>query len=170
MDNHRGTVFNAGTVALLQNDGWPNMNSYQLKGNSSMRSFKTMPCLVVTAGLALVGSSALLLSTAATAQDAAKVDPKHYKVEFENDQVRVLRITYGPHEKSVMHSHPAGVAIYLTAGHGKFTLPGGKTVDANFKPGTVQWTDATVHQPENTGSKGFEVIQVELKGKPAAAK
>jgi hypothetical protein len=26
-------------------------------------------------------------------------------VEFENDQVRVLRITYGPHEKSVMHAH-----------------------------------------------------------------
>ncbi|MFC2094014.1 hypothetical protein ACFLSH_00155 [Bacteroidota bacterium] len=34
------------------------------------------------------------------AQDAAKVDPKHYKVEFENDDVRVLRITYGPGEKS----------------------------------------------------------------------
>jgi len=26
------------------------------------------------------------------AQDAVKVDPKHYKVELENDQVRVLRI------------------------------------------------------------------------------
>jgi len=33
--------------------------------------------------------------------DPVKVDPKHYKVEMENDRVRVLRITYGPQEKSV---------------------------------------------------------------------
>ena len=30
--------------------------------------------------------------------DPAKVDSKHYKVEFENDKVRVLRINYGAHE------------------------------------------------------------------------
>ena len=35
----------------------------------------------------------------AMAQDAVKVDSKHYKVEFENDQVRVLRITYAPSRK-----------------------------------------------------------------------
>jgi len=46
------------------------------------------------------------LPAIASAQDAAKVDPKHYKVEFENSQVRILRIHYGPHEKSVMHSTP----------------------------------------------------------------
>jgi hypothetical protein len=46
----------------------------------------------------------IFLSGSSFAQDAVKVDPKHYKVEFENDQVRVLRITYGPGEKSVMMS------------------------------------------------------------------
>jgi hypothetical protein len=39
--------------------------------------------------------------------DPVRVDPKHYKVEFENEKVRVLRIKYGSHEKSVMHGHPA---------------------------------------------------------------
>ena len=43
----------------------------------------------------------------ALAQDPVAVDPDHYKVVFENDQVRVLRITYGPQEESVMHEHPA---------------------------------------------------------------
>ncbi len=43
------------------------------------------------------------LTESALAQDATKVDSTHYEVEFENDQVRVLRITYGPGEKSVMH-------------------------------------------------------------------
>lgn len=37
--------------------------------------------------------------------DPVKVDPKHYQVEFENDRVRVLRIRFGPHERSVMHGH-----------------------------------------------------------------
>src|SRR5437879_4979742 len=43
--------------------------------------------------------------------DPVKVDPKHYRVDFENDRVRVLRISYGPREKSVMHSHPDGMAV-----------------------------------------------------------
>ena len=33
----------------------------------------------------------LMSTVAAHAQDAVKVDPKHYKVEFENPQVRVVR-------------------------------------------------------------------------------
>ncbi len=39
-------------------------------------------------------------AASAMAQDAVKVDPKHYTVEFENDQVRVLRIRYEPREKT----------------------------------------------------------------------
>lgn len=32
--------------------------------------------------------------------DPLKADPKHYSLEFENDQVRVLRVRFGPHEKA----------------------------------------------------------------------
>ncbi len=106
----------------------------------------------------------------AVAQDSVKVDPKHYKVEFENDQVRVLRITYGPHEKSVMHEHPANVAVFLTDGQARFTLPDGKAQDAPVKAGTVQWDGGGKHLPENTGDKPFELILVELKSKAATAK
>ena len=102
----------------------------------------------------------------AKAQDAVKVDPKHYKVEFENDKVRVLRVNYGPHEKSVMHSHPETVAVFLTDGHAQFTLPDGKTVDAPVKAGAVQHDGAVKHLPENLGDTPFELIVVELKHKP----
>jgi quercetin dioxygenase-like cupin family protein len=85
-------------------------------------------------GLAILGTTALLAAGTASAQDAVKVDPKHYKVEFENDQVRVLRITYGPHEKSVMHSHSATVAVFLTDGQTKMTLPGGKSQSELAQP------------------------------------
>ena len=55
-------------------------------------------------------------------QDPVKVDPKHYKVEIENERVRVLRINYGAHEKSVMHSHPDSVAIFQNKIHCRFTF------------------------------------------------
>lgn len=107
----------------------------------------------------------LLLSANSYAQDATVVDPEHYKVEFENDQVRVLRITYGPMEKSVMHSHPEGVAVFLTDGNSKFTFPDGTTQDIKVEAGQVIWSPETAHQPENTGKEPFEVIQIEFKNK-----
>lgn len=112
---------------------------------------------------AIMTAALLFLTSGMFAQDAAKVDPKHYKVEFENDQVRVLRITYGPGEKSVMHEHPEGVVVFLTDISGKFTFPDGKTEETTAKAGQVIWTPGQKHQPENTGDKPFEVIQVELK-------
>jgi quercetin dioxygenase-like cupin family protein len=110
----------------------------------------------------------LLLATAAPvfAQDPVKVDSKHYKLEFENDDVRVLRITYGPHEKSTMHEHPNAVAVFLTDAKGKFTLPDGSTQAPDMKKGTSMFTPAGKHLPENTGDQPFELLLVELK-KPA---
>lgn len=39
--------------------------------------------------------------------DPVKVYPKHYKVEFENDKVRVLRISYAAREINVAGPGPA---------------------------------------------------------------
>jgi hypothetical protein len=36
-------------------------------------------------------------------------------------------VHYGPHEKSVMHSHPNAVAVYLTNGTMVFHFPDGKS-------------------------------------------
>src|SRR3954465_5932173 len=107
----------------------------------------------------------LCSTTILTAQDAVKVDPKHYSVVSENDQVRILKVHYGPHEKSVMHSHPAGVAVFLTDAKGRFTFADWKTQDLTSKAGDSMYTPATTHLPENVGDKPFEVIVVELKGK-----
>jgi quercetin dioxygenase-like cupin family protein len=101
------------------------------------------------------------------AQDPVKVDPKHYKVEFENDAVRILRINYGPGEKSVMHMHPESVAIFLTDQKATFTTPDGKSTEADAKVGEVKNLPAGAHLPQNIGDKPMEVILVELKAKPA---
>ena len=119
-------------------------------------------------GVCLMAALMLMAATAAVAQDPVKVDAKHYKVETENSKVRVLRVHYGAHEKSVMHYHPDSVAIFLNDGHVKFTLADGKTQDSNFKAGQVVWEAAMKHLPENVGDQAFELILVELKGKTAA--
>lgn len=106
----------------------------------------------------------------ARVQDPAKVDPKHYKVEFENDHVRVLRISYGPHEKSVMHDHQDSVAVFLTDHHVKFTFPDGKTEERHAKAKQVILHPAGKHLPENLSEKPFELILVELKTNPAKTK
>jgi quercetin dioxygenase-like cupin family protein len=110
----------------------------------------------------------LCLGPALSAQDAVKVDPKHYTVVSENDQVRILKAHYGPHEKSVMHSHPATVAVFVTDSKVRFTFPDGKTADENGRPGDALYNPAVTHLPENTGDKPFEVIVVELKSKGAS--
>jgi len=115
----------------------------------------------------------LAVAVPALAQDPVKVDSKHYKVESQNSRVRVLRIHYGPHEKSVWHYHPAGVATALTDAHIKFNLPGGKSQESNMKAGETMLVPAGKHLPENLGDSDFEVILVELKAprrKPAVNK
>ena len=97
-------------------------------------------------------------------RDAVQADPRHYAVEAEDDRVRVLRIRYGGGEKSVLHSHPGGVAIFLTDGHVRFNDQGGGPQEAQAKAGEVVLMPATTHQPENLAGQPFEVILVELKG------
>src|SRR4051812_6129942 len=98
-----------------------------------------------------------------SAQDPVKVDSKHYKVESENADVRILHIHYGPHEKSVMHGHPDSVVIYLTDGATRMHTPDCKSQDNQGKAGQALFTPAGIHQPENIGDKDFNAILVELK-------
>jgi quercetin dioxygenase-like cupin family protein len=112
---------------------------------------------------------ASLAASPVLAQDPVKVDPKHYSVALENKNVRVLKITYGPHEKSVMHSHPDAVAIFLTDATLNFTLGNGKTEERKGKAGDVLWTPAEKHLPENTGDSEVRVILVEMKHPRMAA-
>ena len=82
----------------------------------------------------------LVWSGAAIAQDAVKVDPTHYKVVFENESVRVLKIGYAPGGKSTMHQHPDSIVIPLSASKVQFTLA--RRQETRQRPGE---RDASVH-------------------------
>ena len=90
-------------------------------------------------------------AAAVTQLDPAVVDGKHYKVEFENEHVRVLRIHYGPHEKGARHEHLLNrVVVYLN------DQAGGAADD-------VRVAGAAVHAEENDSDRAADRIAVELK-------
>lgn len=60
---------------------------------------------------------------AAVAQDARVAAAKNYKIEFENDFVRIVRVNYAPHEKPPMHEHQgSAVVIVVLKGGGRMNL------------------------------------------------
>ena len=83
--------------------------------------------------------------------DPSVVDARHYKIAFENDQVRVLRVHYDAHDMGALHQHMLNrVVIYLN------DQPGAKTDDVRMSgPGT--------HTEQNASDQPADRIAVELK-------
>ncbi len=100
----------------------------------------------------------------ASALDPVKIDSKHYKVQFENDQVRVLRVKFGPHEIAPLHEHSLNrVVVYLADQNFRITSADGTVEMAKHKHGEVSWGGPTRHKEENLNDKPMEVAVVELK-------
>jgi quercetin dioxygenase-like cupin family protein len=132
------------------------------------RSMPDAPRLAITCAVAIMLQFAIAHS--ARAQDAVVADPKHYTVEFENEHVRMLRVVYGPHEKSVMHEHPASIGVYLNDAHIRITLPDGRTGEPRVKAGQAMFHPAGRHAVENLGSTPLELVLTELKTPAPAVK
>ena len=101
----------------------------------------------------------------AHAQDPTKVEPSHYKLDFENDRVQVVSVHYGPHEKSAMHAHPGGVVVVITGGHLKFIDDKGKVTEVFAKPGEARWFAPFRHMVENVGDTAYNAVYVGMRGK-----
>jgi len=98
------------------------------------------------------------------ALDMVKVAPKLYKVEFENDQVRVLRSRVPAHGLIPMHEHAANrVSLFLTEQNVKTTTMEGKVDTVQHKAGEATWGAPVKHKEENLNDKPLEIIIVELK-------
>ena len=113
-----------------------------------------------------LGSSALLAQQGTqSVPDAVTADPAHYSLSFENDLVRLLRVSYGPGEKSVMHRHTASCVVFLTDQTFNFTLPDGTTEPASVPAGALGCGDGNVHLPQNIGAEAAEFIMIEFKNR-----
>ena len=113
--------------------------------------------------------AAVCLAVNAAAQDPTKVEPKHYKLAFENEYVQVVDVHYGPHEKSALHDHPGGVVVVLTSGHLRFTDEKGKVTEVFSKPGESRWFPPFKHKVENLGDTTYNAVYIGVKSKASAS-
>lgn len=113
--------------------------------------------------ICLVLGAVMLSPLSSFAQDPVTVDPAHHKVELDNADVRVLRITFAPGDKAPVHQHPSSVAVFLSGGTNRLTVPGQAPTETPQKRGDVVLVAAGKHSVENIGTTRTEVVLVELK-------
>ncbi len=115
-----------------------------------------------------------LLTGAALAQDPLKVAPNNYKLEFENDWVKVVRVHYGPNEKIVAHDHNPTAAAYVYLSDSgpvifkHINLSYGAITRAAVKAGSfrVYKSVKEVHEVENPNDTPSDFLRVEFKTEP----
>lgn len=89
--------------------------------------------------------------SAMPSNDPLKADSKHYSLVFENDQVRVLRVHFGPNEKGVLHEHKLPhIVCYLND-------------QARGKAGEVKLDEPMTHTEQNPLDHDVERIAIDLK-------
>ena len=114
--------------------------------------------------LVVVCTGVVAAAVVLRAQDAAKVDPGHYKVLIDNPSVRVLRINYAPGAQSVMHQHPDSIVIPMSASKVEFTLPDGTKQTQDMANDSAMYSSPGTHNPKNVGTTPVTGILVEFKG------
>ena len=97
------------------------------------------------------------------ALDAVQIEPTRFKVVFENDRVRVVRLRFGPRERGVMVSHPPRVLVTLTDVSVKLLFADGRTDERGAPAGVAAWLDSETLQTENARTEPLEVVLVEPK-------
>ena len=97
-------------------------------------------------------------------RDPLKVDPSHYTLEFENPQVRVLRLRIEPHGKTKTHAYTTGRAIVLlTDQHLRIKNSSGLIETVQQKAGDVVWETPATQSEKNISDQPFEAVIAEVK-------
>lgn len=120
--------------------------------------------------LAMLG----LLTIPAFAQDPSETLPQNYKLQFENDWVKVTRVHYAPHEKLPSHRHTqtASAYVYLNDSgpvvfnhigleYGAVTRPAAKAGSFRLYRGLKE-----MHEVENLSDLPSDFLRVEFKTEP----
>jgi len=106
----------------------------------------------------------LMLSPSLYAQGALKPTPGVInKVILENEEVRVLEITFAPGAITDWHSHPNHVVYALTDGEMEITDKGKAPKVISLKAGTAMYLPAVTHIAKNVGTATVKMIVTELK-------
>src|SRR5688500_487229 len=121
--------------------------------------------------LAVVCGLVISAGVHTSAQDPTKTLPDAYKVEFENDYVRVIRVHYDAGAKLPDHTHPAGttVYVYLNDSEGVVFRHSGRSTRAVTRPavktGAVRIASGPdeTHTAENPASTPSDFLRIVVK-------
>jgi hypothetical protein len=95
--------------------------------------------------------------------DILKIDPQHYRLQLENEKVRVLRVTLGPGESVPMHDAAAATLVCLTDCHVRFTPPNGRVEDVHMEAGETRWIWDEIRSEKNLSTHKLEMLWIEVK-------
>ena len=140
---------------------FPDRLSRQTRRSKCSAWCKGVPFAIACA----MGMSLASLTTHATAQSDVEADPAHHRQLFENDKVRVVRVTFGPREKAAaMFDAKEVVIVSLTGGAQRLYFPDGTFADPPPSvAGAAFFAPAGRIQPENLRNARLEFIVVEPK-------
>jgi hypothetical protein len=96
------------------------------------------------------------------AQDPAVSDPKHYKLELENEHARVFHVSVEPNGKVELHELNGAVIVPLIDYESTLKTADGKSVLVERKIGQPVWVPGGGREIE-AGSKGVEALLIEIK-------
>ena len=105
------------------------------------------------------------------AKDALAADPKHYKLEFENEHIRVLRLTLKADEVSPVHDDLDALFVCILDAlfvcikecHLRLTRPGGRSQDLHLQAGESRWIYGDTRSEKNLGTQPLEMLVLETK-------
>ena len=123
-----------------------------------------LPLMLLSGFARTTETGTTLLAAQAAPPDAVAADPARYSVLYENDLALIVRVTLSAGARSVMHSHPAGCAIFYQDATLRTTSPSGEVRTHQYRAGDVSCGDAHSHRPENAGGD-TEFVQVHLKNR-----
>jgi len=122
-----------------------------------------------------VALTVLCVVSTVRAQDPVKTLPDSYRLDLENDWVRVVHVRYAPHAKLPAHDHPTlpTAYVYLNDAGPVLFKHIGLSYGVIGRPATVAGAVRLaravkeVHEVENPGDTPSEFLRVELKRLPA---
>lgn len=96
--------------------------------------------------------------------DIVNISPDIHKVIFENEQIRVLKVTVKPGDTVPMHTNPENINYILRPGTLRLTGSDGSVADIALTEGQVIPAPVGSHAVENVGGTEVQTICIELKG------
>jgi len=102
-------------------------------------------------------------------RDPVLIDPEHFKVDFQNEQVRVVHLSMKGTERTRMHEEPAILAVCIKECNVRLSRPDGKSQDLHMQAGDTRWVWEDTRSENNLSKEPLEMLLIQMKTRPPAS-